>query len=173
MSLPLTLVVAMGENRVIGRDNGLCWHLRSDLKFFKANTIGRPVIMGRKTFQAIGKPLPNRETIVLTRDVKWPAPQGVHVAASLDDALRLANEIAPRMGASDIAIAGGADLYAQTLPLAERILLTLVHASPDGDAFFPAFEHMPFTEIRRETHAAGEGDDHSFTILTYARSDAA
>ena len=172
MSLPLTLVVAMGENRVIGRDNGLCWHLRSDLKFFKANTIGRPVIMGRKTFQSIGKALPNRETIVLTRDPNWPAPQAVHVATSLDDALRLANELGKRMGASDIAIAGGADLYAQTLPLADRILLTLVHATPEGDAFFPQFEHMPFTEIGCETRDAGEGDDHSFTILTYARSAA-
>lgn len=173
MSLPLTLVVAMGENRVIGRDNGLCWHLRSDLKFFKANTIGRPVIMGRKTFQSIGKPLPNRETIVLTRDVNWPAPQGVHVASSLDDALRLANEIGQRLGASDIAVAGGADLYAQILPLADRILLTLVHASPEGDAHFPQFEHMPFTELSREARDAGEGDDHSFTIFTYARSVAA
>lgn len=173
MSLPLTLIVAMGENRVIGRDNALCWHLRSDLKFFKANTMGRPMVMGRKTFQSIGKPLPGRETIVLTRDVNWPAPQGVHVRSSLDEALRLANELGLKMGASDIAIVGGADLYAQTLPLADRILVTLVHATPEGDTFFPKFEHMPFKEISRAAHVAGEGDDHSFAFVTYARSDAA
>lgn len=173
MSLPLTLIVAMGENRVIGRDNALCWHLRSDLKFFKANTIGRPMVMGRKTFQSIGKPLPNRETIVLTRDVNWSAPDGVHVRPALDEALHLANELGLKMGAPDIAIVGGADLYAQTLPLADRILVTIVHATPEGDTFFPKFEHMPFKEITREPHSAGEGDDHPFTFVTYARSDAA
>lgn len=170
--LPLTLIVAMGENRVIGRNNGLCWHLRSDLKFFKANTMGRPMVMGRKTFQSIGKPLPNRETIVLTRDVNWPAPPGVHVRSSLDEALRLGDELGRKMGAHDIAIVGGADLYAQTLPIADRILLTLVHASPHGDTFFPTFAHMPFTEISRESHGASDGDDHSFTIFTFARSAA-
>lgn len=173
MALPLTLIVAMGENRVIGRDNALCWHLRSDLKFFKANTVGRPMVMGRKTFESIGKPLPNRETIVLTRDPNWMAPQGVHVRPSLDEALRLADDVGRKMGASDIAIVGGADLYAQTLPIADRILVTLVHAKPEGDTFFPAFEHMPFAELAREPHPAGEGDDHSFTFLTYARSAAA
>lgn len=173
MSLPLTLIVAMGENRVIGRNNALCWHQRSDLKFFKANTVGRPMVMGRKTFQSIGKPLPNRETIVLTRDVNWHAPEGVHVRSSLDDALHLANELGTRMGASDIAIVGGADLYAQTLPLADKILLTLVHAKPEGDTFFPHFEHLPFDEVSHEPHKAAEGDDHDVTFLTYARSDAA
>lgn len=173
MSLPLTLIVAMGENRVIGRDNGLCWHLRSDLKYFKANTMGRPMVMGRKTFQSIGKALPGRETIVLTRDVNWHCPDGVHARSSLDEALRLANEIGIKMGATDIAIVGGADLYAQTLPLADRILLTLVHAEPAGDTFFPKFEHMPFNEVMREPHQAGAGDDHPFTFVTYARSDAA
>lgn len=135
--------------------------------------MGRPMVMGRKTFQSIGKPLPGRETIVLTRDVNWSAPDGVHQKSSLDEALRLANELGIKMGASDIAIVGGADIYAQTLPLAERILVTLVHAAPDGDTFFPKFEHMPFKEISRESHKAGDGDDHSFSFVTYARSAAA
>jgi len=166
MTLPLTLVVAMAENRVIGRDNGLIWRIKSDLKYFKANTIGRPVIMGRKTYLSIGRPLPHRENIVLTRDADFSAA-GVHAVSSIDEAITLANRLAGEMGASEIAVAGGADVYAQLLPQARRIILTLVHAKPEGDAYFPAFEHMDFKETFREFHAAGPDDQYSFTYLTY------
>jgi dihydrofolate reductase len=168
MTLPLALVVAMAENRVIGRDNGLIWRIKSDLKYFKANTIGRPVIMGRKTFVSIGRPLPGRENIVLTRDAGFAVP-GVHAVHTMEAALDLANRLAPALGASEIAVAGGADIYAQLLPQASRIVLTLVHATPEGDAFFPAFEHMGFKEIFREAHQAGPDDQYSFTYVTYER----
>ena len=104
MTRPLSFVVAMGENRVIGRDNRLIWRIKSDLKFFRQNTIGRPVIMGRKTFLSIGKPLPGRENIVLSRETGF-APEGVHVASSIDEALRLGEELADKMGADEIAVA--------------------------------------------------------------------
>ena len=169
MTLPLSLVVAMAENRVIGRDNGLIWRIKSDLKYFKANTIGRPVIMGRKTYLSIGRPLPGRETIVLTRDPDFSAV-GVHLVRSMDEAIELANRLGTQMGASDIAVAGGADIYAQLLPQAHRIILTFVHARPEGDAFFPMFEPMDFRETFRETHEAGPDDEYSFTYLTYQRA---
>ncbi len=169
MSLPLSLVVAMAENRVIGRDNGLIWRIKSDLKYFKANTIGRPVIMGRKTFLSIGRPLPARENIVLTRDPDFSAT-GVHAVRSMDEAIELANRLGVEMGASEIAVAGGADVYAQILPQAHKIVLTLVHARPEGDAFFPAFEQMNFRETFRETHEAGPDDQYSFTYITYQRT---
>ena len=168
MTLPLSLVVAMAENRVIGRDNGLIWRIKSDLQYFKANTIGRPVIMGRKTFLSIGRPLPGRENIVLTREAHFSA-DGVHVARSLDEAIELANRLAPGLGASEIAVAGGADVYAQLLPKASKIVLTLVHANPEGDAFFPPFEHLNFRETFREAHEAGPDDQYSFTYVTYER----
>jgi dihydrofolate reductase len=169
LTLPLTLVVAMAENRVIGRDNGLIWRIKSDLKYFKANTIGRPVIMGRKTYLSIGRPLPGRENIVLTRDPDFSAI-GVHPVRSIDEALELGIRLGVKMGASDIVVAGGADVYAQLLPQAHKIILTLVHAKPEGDAYFPAFEHMDFKENFRETHEAGPDDQYSFTYITYQRA---
>ena len=169
MTLPLSLVVAMAENRVIGRDNGLIWRIKSDLQYFKANTIGRPVIMGRKTFLSIGRPLPGRENIVLTREAHFSA-DGVHAVRSLDEAIELANRLAPGLGASEIAVAGGADVYAQLLPKASKIVLTLVHANPEGDAFFPPFEHLNFRETFREAHEAGPDDQYSFTYVTYERN---
>ena len=168
MSLPLSLVVAMAENRVIGRDNGLVWRIKSDLKYFKANTIGRPVIMGRKTFLSIGRPLPQRENIVLTRDPDFSAA-GVHPVRSIEEAIALANQLGADMGASEIAVAGGADVYAQILPQASKIVLTLVHAAPEGDAFFPDFEQMNFRETFREAHEAGPDDQYAFTYVTYQR----
>ena len=165
---PLSFVVAMAENRVIGKDNGLVWRLKSDLRHFKAHTIGRPVIMGRKTFLSIGRPLPGRESVVLTRDDGFSAT-GVHAVRSLEEALDTATALAATMGANEIAVAGGADVYAQLLPQAQRIELTLVHAHPDGDAFFPPFEHLPFRETTRETHEAGPDDQYGFTFVTYER----
>ena len=169
MTLPLSLVVAMAENRVIGRDNALIWRIKSDLKYFKANTIGRPVIMGRKTFLSIGRPLPGRENIVLTRDPDFSAT-GIHVVRSIDEAIELGNRLGAQMGASEIAVAGGADVYAQILPQARKIVLTLVHAKPEGDAVFLDFETMNFKEIFREQHEAGPDDQYSFTYITYQRA---
>ena len=172
MSVPtkmrVTFVVAMAENRVIGRDNGLAWHLGSDLKRFKAATLGKPMIMGRKTFLSIGKPLPGRETIVLTRD-KTFSVEGVHVAASLEDALHQGEALATKLNVDEITVAGGGDVYQQLMDRCDRIIMTYVHAAPEGDAFFPAFEHLDFYETAREEHEAGPHDDHAFTIVTYER----
>lgn len=168
MKPKITFIVAMAENRVIGRDNGLAWHLGSDLKRFKAATLGKPMIMGRKTFLSIGKALPGRETIVLTRDPSFTA-ENVHVVSSLDAALAKAEALAIALGVDDIAVVGGGDVYQQLLDRCDEIILTYVHASPEGDAFFPAFEHLVWSETARESFSAGPRDDHDFTIVTYKR----
>ncbi len=165
---PLAVIVAVAENGVIGRDNDLAWRLRTDLKRFRALTMSKPMIMGRRTFASIGRPLPGRETVVMTRDPTFAAP-GIHVARSLDEAVRVADELAERMGADEIPVVGGAEVYRLALPRAERLHLTLVHASPPGDVVFPDFDRSLFVETGRETHPAGEGDDHPFTFLDLER----
>ena len=168
MTRPIALVVAVAENGVIGGDNRLLWHLRTDLRHFRSLTLGRPVIMGRKTYDSIGRPLPGRETIVLTRDPDF-APEGVVVARGLDDALRKAEEAADRLGAEAIMVAGGSEIFTLTLPLAARIHLTEVKAAPAGDRFFPPVDPELFREAWREAHPAGPEDDHPFTFIDYER----
>ena len=168
MTRPIALVVAVAENGVIGGDNRLLWHLRTDLRHFRSLTLGRPVIMGRKTYESIGRPLPGRETIVLTRDPSFTS-EGVVVARDLADALCKAEKAADRLGADAIMVAGGSDIFALTLPLAARIHLTEVKAAPAGDRFFPPVDLELFRETRRESHPAGPEDDHPFTFVDYAR----
>jgi dihydrofolate reductase len=168
VALPLVSVVAAAENGVIGRDNGLIWRLKSDLRRFRALTIGRPLIMGRKTFLSIGKPLPGRETVVLTRDPGFAA-EGVHVAHDLDEALRLGQEIGARLGADSVVIAGGAQVYAETMGIVDAIRLTVVRASPEGDAVFPAVSAADFRQLSREDHPAGPDDEFAFSFVDYAR----
>ncbi len=170
--LPLVLVAAMAENGVIGDDNRLIWRLKTDLQRFRALTLDRPVIMGRKTFQSIGRPLPRRENIILTRDASFRA-DGVHVVTSLEQALALGQTLGKTMQADGVTVAGGADIYAQCLPLADRLALTLVHAKPDGNAVFPAYDRLAFKETRRETHPAGPDDEHPFTFIDLHRVDRA
>ncbi|MDJ1158578.1 dihydrofolate reductase [Chelatococcus sp. SYSU_G07232] len=167
-TIPLVVIAAIADNGVIGRDNRLLWRLRTDLRRFRTLTLGKPVLMGRKTFLSIGKPLPGRETIVLTREPAFTA-DGVTVVHSLEEAAARGRSIAARLGADAVMVAGGADLYAQALPLAERLHLTLVHTAPEGDAFFPAFDRQAFRETMREEHPAGPDDDHAFTFVDYER----
>ena len=141
---------------------------KSDLKRFRSLTLGRPVLMGRKTFLSIGKPLPGRETIVLTHDPGFSA-EGVTVARSLDDALAADQRIAEASGADSVAVAGGAQIYRQTLPFADRLELTLVHAKPRGDALFPDWERSTFEAGANEHHSADAENDHPFTFVTYRR----
>jgi dihydrofolate reductase len=164
----LTLIAALADNRVIGADNRLIWRLKSDLKRFRALTMGKPLLMGRKTFESIGVALPGRHTVVLTRDAGFSAP-GIHVAHSLEAGLARAAELAQQHGATEIMIGGGADIYAQALPLADAMHLTLVHANPSGDAFFPPFSISEWRETRRESHPAGPDDEHPFTFLDLQR----
>jgi dihydrofolate reductase len=169
-NLPLVIVVAVAENGVIGKDNGLSWRMPSDLKRFRRITMGKPLIMGRKTFQSIGRPLPGREIVVVTRDVNFAAA-GVHVVHSPQDAVLKAQELAKRMGADEIIIAGGAAIYAALLPRASRIDLTRVHAEIDGDAAFPSLDGNEWRETGREEHDAQSGDDHAYAVITLSRAE--
>jgi dihydrofolate reductase len=168
MTYPLILVVAVAENGVIGRDNQLLWRLRTDLKRFRELTMGKPMIMGRKTFQSIGKPLPGRETIVLTRDPGFSS-DGVHVARRWDEAVAQGSDLAETMGADAVAVVGGAEIYALALPYVQKIYLTEVHAAPEGDAAFPAFDRSHFREIRRTSHPKGADNEHPFTFIDLER----
>ena len=168
MSLPLVIVAAVGRNRVIGRDNGLAWRLPSDLRHFKALTLGKPLIMGRRTFASIGRPLPGRETIVLTRDIKFAAP-GTAVAHDLAGALELAAAAARRLGADAIIIAGGGDVYAQTIARAERLHLTEVDLAPAGDILFPPIDAADWVESSREKPLRAAGDEADFDFTVYKR----
>ena len=167
--LPIVIVAAISENGAIGRDNGLPWRLKSDMAHFRAITMGKPVVMGRKTYHSIGKPLPGRTTIVVSRDPAFAAP-GIVVALSIESALTAAHGDALRRGATCIIVAGGADLYAQTMPLAERLDITYVHRTVDGDAYFPVIDCSLWHEIARDEHAAAPGDDAAFAFVTYGRA---
>jgi dihydrofolate reductase len=159
----------MAENGVIGRDNGLPWRLKSDMVHFRAITMGKPVVMGRKTFLSIGRPLPGRTTIVVSRDGAFAAP-GIAVAPSVQAALTVARGDALRRGAESIIVAGGADLYAQTMPLADRLHITYVHRAVDGDAYFPAIDRSVWQEAARDEHTAAAGDDAAFAFVIYRRA---
>lgn len=152
--MTLTLLAAVGRNGVIGRDNGLPWHLPEDLRHFKAVTMGHTLVMGRKTYDSIGRPLPGRRTIVVTRQPDWAA-DGVSVAGSLEQALSAA-------GPDEVFVVGGGEVYAQALPLADRLLLTEVDQSPEGDAWFPAFDRQLWREVARD---ARDG----YAFVTYTR----
>ena len=162
----IVLVAAVSENGVIGRDNALPWRLPSDLRRFRALTMGRPVIMGRKTYQAIGKPLPGRTNIVVTRDRAFAAPE-LLIAGSLAAALDAARGDALRRGVGEIAIIGGADLYAQTIHAADRLEITRVHANVPGDATFPLIDPAVWRETVRTEQPAGAGDAAAMTFITY------
>ncbi len=168
MTTPLILVVAVAENGVIGRDNQLLWRLRSDLKRFRDLTMAKPMIMGRKTFESIGKPLPGRETIVLTRDQGFSAP-GVHVVHDWDEAVAKGEDLAKRMGAEAVAVVGGAEIYRIAMPHVRIIYLTEVAASPEGDAFFPPVDRSIFREKSRSSHPKGPDDEYPFTFIDFER----
>ncbi len=167
---PLALVVAVGENGVIGREGALPWHLPSDLKRFRELTWGKPLVMGRRTFESIGKPLPGRISIVLSTDPAFQPPEGVVKAANLDAALVAAEEVAQEMGADAIMVIGGYQVFRDTLPLAHTLHFTRVHAAPTGDVHFPAFNADEWHETGREGPIQGPRDDAAFTVLTLERT---
>ena len=162
----IVIIVARGENGVIGADGALPWHLSEDLKRFKRLTIGKPVIMGRKTYESIGRPLPGRHNIVLSRDPAWAAA-GVTTVANFAEAVAAAG-LDPRTRAEALMVIGGADIYRQTLPLATRIELTEVAASPQGDAHFPALDDALWQEIAREEYPALNGQP-AYSFVTFVR----
>jgi dihydrofolate reductase len=170
VSLPLALVAAVARNGVIGADNGLVWRLSSDLKRFRALTWGKPLITGRKSFVSIGRPLPGRETIVVTRDPGF-ASAGARTAHDIDAALSLAEEIARQMGADEIIIAGGGEIYRQTIDRADRLFITEVDLAPEGDAHFPAIDSARWREVARERGVRTERDEADFTYVDYVRRE--
>lgn len=164
----VVLVVAIGENGVIGRNGALPWRLRSELQHFKRVTLNHPVVMGRKTFESLKRPLPQRTNIVLTRRAGEAKP-GVIYAADLDEALALARADAEARGVDAIMVIGGSGVFVRTLPIADRLELTRVHASPDGDVWFPALDREHWCETHCERHARGPDDEFDYTICTYER----
>lgn len=168
----LSLIVAVAENGVIGKDGGLPWRLSSDLKTFRRLTMGKPIVMGRRTFQSIGKPLDGRDNIVVTRDPHFEV-QGVSAVATIDEALTLARILATTRGADEVMVIGGADIYEMLLPLADRIYLTRVHAAPEGDRHFPPLDSSDWTEVSREALPKGNRDQHAATLIVLERKDPA
>jgi len=164
----IAIVVAMARNRVIGRDNGMPWRLSSDMKHFKATTMGKPMIMGRKTFQSIGKPLPGRHTIVVTRDSGFK-PEGVETVATLDAAFDAARKAAGEMGAGEIIVAGGGVLYAEAMERADRLYVTHVDAEPDGDTVFPEIDPAVWEAVEERDIPQTERDSAKIRFVAYKR----
>lgn len=164
MASRIVLIAAVARNGVIGRDNGLVWRLSSDLKRFKALTLGKPILMGRRTWDSIGRPLPGRRSLVLTRDRGLTIP-GAEIVHSWDEAVAAA-------GPEALMVVGGAEIYALALPHADRLHLTEVEAAPEGDVHFPAFDRSAFHESLRERHPAGERDEFPFQFVDWERGSA-
>jgi dihydrofolate reductase len=164
----LVLVAAVADNGVIGRGGGLPWRLKSDLRNFRAITMGKPVVMGRKTYLSIGKPLVGRTNIVVSRNRDFAAP-GIIVAPSIEAALAAARGDALRRAADAVAVIGGAELYAHTIGYADRLVITRVHLRPDGDTVFPVIDPKVWREVERIAHDPGPDDAAGFTVLVYDR----
>lgn len=160
----LSAILAMSDNRVIGKNNQLPWHLPADLKHFKTITTGHSILMGRKTYESIGRPLPNRNNIIITRNATLHIP-GCTVVTTLDDALQQAK----RESNKEIFIIGGAEVYQQLLPHTERIYLTLVHGTFSGDTFFPELDHHEWKEIERIDHHADANNAYPYSFIRLER----
>jgi dihydrofolate reductase len=169
--MDIVLVAAIAENGVIGRGTTLPWRLKSDMAHFRALTMGKPVVMGRKTYLSIGKPLPGRTTIVVSREQSFAAP-GILVAPGLELALAAARGDALRRGADAIVIAGGADIYIQVMPQATHLAITEVHMRVEGDVRFPPIEAKIWRETSRSEHGAGVEDAAAFAFVHYDRAAA-
>lgn len=167
--MKLALIVAVAENRVIGRDNKLPWYLPNDLKYFKQTTLGKPVIMGRKTYESIGKPLPGRTNIVITRQTDYQ-PEGVKVVSTIEDAIQVAESVCLIDGQEEAMVMGGAEIYGLTLPHCERLYLTEVHAEVEGDAWFPEYDKSEWSEVTREDFKAEGPNPFDYSFVVYERN---
>jgi dihydrofolate reductase len=163
--MTVSLVVAFSTNNVIGRDGALPWHLPDDLRHFKRITMGKPVIMGRKTFESVGRPLPDRHNIVMTRDPDYAA-EGCDVVSSVGEALELAGDV------EEVMVIGGAQVYRDFLPRADRIYLTRVQAEVQGDTFFPEFDKDAWRLVSSAHHAADEKHQYPFEMMVFERRPA-
>ena len=161
--MKISLIVAMGENRVIGVDNRMPWHLSADLKRFRQITMGKPIVMGRKTHESIGRPLPGRKNIVLTSDPTYPAP-GCVVVHDLEGAVREAE-------GDEVMVIGGSSLYREFLPRADRLYLTLIHREFEGDTFFPEFDAAEWRESAREDINEDPDSSLNYSFVVLERGD--
>lgn len=170
--MQIVIIAAVAENGAIGRGGRMPWRLKSDMQHFRALTMGKPVVMGRKTYESLSiKPLPGRTNIVVSRDRNIAMP-GALVAPSLDAALQAAHGDALRRGAEAIMVAGGGEIYAATMPLADRLAITQVHMQPEGDSFFPAIDPAIWREVAREPHPAGPDDEAACDFVSYLKVNA-
>ncbi|MEG6509148.1 dihydrofolate reductase [Methyloligella sp. 2.7D] len=167
----LALVVAVGENGAIGKDGDLPWRMSSDLKHFRRVTLGKPIVMGRKTYDSLGRCLDKRLNIILTRDTDFHVPDGA-VANTLEEALAIGRQEALETGAEEVAVIGGEALFKHCLPIATRIYLTEVHAEPDADTWFPEWDRSLWHEVSRERFEPGPRDDHPMSIVILEREAA-
>ena len=168
----LALIVAQGKNRVIGNENRLPWYLPEDLRYFKQVTLGKPIIMGRKTYESIGKPLPGRTNIVITRDPNWSA-EGVKLAKSLDEAIELGEAQALIDGVEEAVVIGGAQIYEQSLSRVDRLYMTEVDDEPEGDAWFPEVDYSQWRGLGRESYPADDQPNrYPYAFVVYDRADA-
>ncbi|MCH2558928.1 MAG: dihydrofolate reductase [Alcanivorax sp.] len=169
MSIRLAMMAAKASNDVIGRDNKLPWYLPNDLKYFKQATLGKPIIMGRNTWESLKRPLPGRTNIVITRQRQYPA-EGAKVVATLEQALELAEHVALIDGQDEVVVIGGAQIYALALPRADRLYLTEVHAEVPGDTYFPAVDAAQWREIGREDFQAEGPNPYDYSFVVYERA---
>jgi dihydrofolate reductase len=168
MSVPVVIVAAVAKNGVIGVDGGLPWRVKADMKKFRAVTMGKPVVMGRKTFQSIKRVLDGRDVIVVTRQKDFSAP-GAFVSESLEAGIMLAQKLAAGRGAEEICIGGGGEIYREAMPLADRLHITHIAAEPSGDTRFPEISPAEWTEVSREPLAKSEGDSAIAEHAVYSR----
>jgi dihydrofolate reductase len=166
--MEIVLIVAVADNGVIGARGAIPWRLKTDLQRFKTMTLGRPAVMGRKTFLSLRRPLPGRTNIVVTRDPSFRAA-GAVVTTSLADARAVATGDALRRFVTEIAVIGGAEIYAQWMARADRLEITEVHARPEGDTYFAAIDTAVWEEVARVRNAAGPDDSADFSFVTYRR----
>jgi dihydrofolate reductase len=162
----ISIIVAMAENRVIGNHNQLPWHLPADLKHFKDITTGSPILMGRKTYESIGRPLPNRTNIVMTSDNTFKAP-GCIIVTGIEDAMMYAENNNVR----ELFIIGGATIYQQFLPKTDRIYLTIIHHAFEGDTYFPEIDLLKWTETSAETYTSDANNPYAYTFLVLDRKE--
>jgi dihydrofolate reductase len=167
--IEVVLIAAVAENGVIGRDNTMPWRLKSDLQRFRTLTVGKPIVMGRRTYQSLGRPLPQRTNIVVSRDRLFSAA-GVIVANTVENALQVGRGEALRRGVHKVMVVGGSHIYAALMPLATELHITHVHLAPEGDTFFPAIDPDVWHEVERGEPAPGCADSARFTWITYRRA---
>ena len=169
--MELAIIVAQSKNRVIGVNNDLPWRLPKDLQYFKKVTLGKPIIMGRKTFESIGRALPGRTNIVISRNPEWVAPEGVKLVTSIDEAIALAESIAVIDGSSELMIIGGAQIYKEAIKkdLIDQLDITLVHHEFEADAFFPEIDLNIWEETKREDFKADEKNKYDYSFVSFTK----